>query len=75
MYHISSYLKCLLYEMHLKNALTVLIAVTNLLLGSLCCSVIKLKVGYQWTDTCKLRYFKYLQYFTLPMCIVNLFKS
>ena len=94
MYHKRSYFKCLFHfnvyntiikvkmvaekNMHLKNALTVLIAVTNLLLGSLCCSVvklIKLKVGYQWTYTCKLHYFKYLHYFTLPMCIVNLFKT
>ena len=81
MYHNRSYFKCSFHfnvyntiikvkmvaekNMHLKNALTVLIAVTNLLLGSLCCSVvklIKLKVGYQWTDTC--------YHITLNICII-----
>jgi len=46
-----------------KNASTVLIAVLNLLLGKLCCSVVKLnklKVRCQWKVNCSLRYFKYL---------------
>jgi len=52
-------------KMHLKNASTVLIVVLNLLLGKLCCFVVKLnklKVRCQWKDNCKLRYFK--------MCII-----
>ena len=64
--------------MHLKIASTFLFAVLNLILGKLCCSVVKLKQlksRCQWKDNGKLRYFKYLHYFTLPNCSVNLFKT
>ena len=43
-----------------KNASTVLIVVLNLILGQLCCSVVKLnklKVRCQWKENCKLRNF------------------
>jgi len=56
----------------------VLIAVLNLLLGKLCCSVVKLnklKVRCQWKDNSKLRYFNYLHYFTLPNCSVKFFQT
>ena len=50
-------------KMHLKIVFTVLMAVLNLLLGKLCCFVvklIKLKVRCRWKENCKLRYFKYV---------------
>ena len=54
-------------KLHLQNASNVLIAVLNLLLGKLCCFVVKpnkLKVRCQGKYNCKLRYFKNLHYFT-----------
>ena len=34
-----------------------------------------LKEKYQWKDSCKIRYFIVLHYFTLPNCSVNLFHN
>jgi len=52
--------------------------ILNLLLGKLCCFVvklIKLKVICQWKDNCKLHYLKHLHYFTLPNCSIIFFKT
>ena len=60
-------------KIHLKKASTVLIGILNLLLGKLCCYIVKrnkLKVRWQMNDNCKLLYSKYLHYFTLPNFIV-----